>query len=1634
MPAREAYFLHWYNLEGGARWHSGTKPRAADGLHWLRLDTEAVSFTIPSQAEVQLVAAPGERLAGVEFFVSNGAGLFLQRLPEFSSDALQHYRLNEPDELQILIRGNGSAQPRYAVFYSDIRHQGKVAEAIALNLEAFQVRDGGLLPQSFYHLPAAQALSLSDIAPGQFQLELYYVYPPSHNGQPSDFRLYWESPEQGLQQLILTAQAQRTPAPESLPQALPLSRRQRLSLALDASTRLFSDSELLIRLSPLPAPAAEESNNPGNAAAAPEFDPAQLTNAQLLQQQLRDPHYPAQTLAALAQLPQSELRLPDSLNDLMRQSIASRLSHQAALLPAASSQPATRRSYLDSAYQLHADRRPYTLLRQHRAALIQGIQQASFYPLQPALDYHLPQRSGATQAQVHLLLPGDKRTAAFKLQLDQEEPLQLLYLPALARAPGQALAGVHGLALHSVLSEYQDSALPWAVELLESPLADVASASFTLPAQTRQIQLQQDTGAPGQVALSYRAEHRYQVREPELLALRQLYSATAMAAQFQQLLDTQCSTAGGTGAPAGSLKYALQQQAETILWPVCRELFDLRAIYLANIQEDQHRLQDWLRGQSDGAQPASTGVAVLTGQDSAFLPLLQRSAELSEQGENYLSDSLLRYVIRHGDKASVSAAYGRLHSRYLAQQDWEHRLQLAVTAYLRFPNAEGLQQVASAMADTGRNASAALLFSLITRPATPSANLLEALLNAGFWQHVAQASSQLPEPERAYWATRLALAQLDFSAATAHYQAASLSQYCVPAQLLNCLPQHQVTSPAALQWRDAAHQVAAFKEQRWFDHLSRASSDPAFVLSPGDQLEFAPGRAQALRILVRQLYPAGSTQSSPDWLLLRGATGEEQHLPLQGLLPNPNLQDANGQWLLGERAEWLLTPAQFAGQHWPERFSLHSVNGPLALQFFSLEGTPAEPTLAAPASTTLSWTQAHCAGWHEWRQRYQIKQNAAAADEPARLSFSASARTQQLTLPPTHLGSSACLWPPPGPPSGLAPAAALIKVPPPAQQQALDLLWQWQQSGASQQLVEAAFKLAQRAPEQAARLAPLLNLASWQSLPVSHGGQGYRSVSPDHWTALSPRQRSRQELSQWPSQARLLDPQRPLQIKLYAASAGEYVLRLHTTQPFFLTPQPARAQLRLDQEALMEIPLAAEQVTQVPLSLAAGYHQFHLSISQRHPNQLFYISIAGLEQDSRQVLNFAVATSDAPLVWELEQPAILRIDRWQDGQIHSQWQIQEQAGALQLGADGDAAQQLLRVSQLVYQAAASATDNGPTSSEQALQAGIRYHPPALAAAPPLPAPPTRPAVVDTLPRGGQEDGTWRYQLNHRRIRPLSDEDNRQPDRYLEFAAAYLQADADARHFSDLSVRYRLRQGGLSAGGDSYGVAARHLRRLGQDQWQWRSQARALGQHDGGRLNWSASLRSSLTYIDTWNAHWYQLPQVELFARHVQRNSTDADAVLDNQVYTRYQDQHAYGYRLGDTWVYQPDLHTQLRLGLVLSSNERLASWDNFSHRLELRRYLQDSDITGYWRRRYAFQDRHRSRASHNDQLGLRLNWELSKSRSRRWTLDISADYDLQSANPVLNFGLSWDRSNGRGYRDDPPGAIHFRELRDQFSE
>ncbi len=570
-------------------------------------------------------------------------------------------------------------------------------------------------------------------------------------------------------------------------------------------------------------------------------------------------------------------------------------------------------------------------------------------------------------------------------------------------------------------------------------------------------------------------------------------------------------------------------------------------------------------------------------------------------------------------------------------------------------------------------------------------------------------------------------------------------------------------------------------------------------------------------------------------------------------------------------------------------------------------------------------------------------------------------------------------------------------------------------------------------------------VAEWKNTPLIQQSAGVKHVEIRGWNPESPSLRVVKAMTQPLSyEDHILFDERRMALYIENYEASTLTVSMNTMDAGFLPAGDMAVRCYLDDEPLHRIMLTSNHPESTfTLDVEPGEHVLHIEILEKIENQVLKINIRDPLSDQRidskrTVLEniyertYHIATAEAPVVFEIEGPAVIRIDERRRGKQTIRYKtIGYGWEKVLLHPPPGEDRALFRVFRLMKSRPSEITRIRRTKKtpqpvpEPLIKSDMSVIPESF-------------PIHDRYDLGGQEDGLFSLTGGfHRRaeedLEGGSDYESREHDEFFEIEGAYRYYDEYSNRYSRLSVLSRRR----SRGDPSYGIIGDlTLKKRGRPlshRFLTHLYMQDVKTDKGEHAAWSAGLRTIHLKTDSLGLRTRHTPYISLFFRHSSLNKKTVESVetVDRDVFTLYKRDHKGGLRLGDTIVFRPWTDTEWFLRAVLSSNENYIPLypDHVSLTYGWKQFIRDFQIDFQHKMTYYLEDNDRDGGYPENSVGVDLSW-------RRWrveTLCLEARAGLEWVSETGGFNgaayLSVYYGNGRANRDFRPGEIDFPSLR-----
>ena len=568
--------------------------------------------------------------------------------------------------------------------------------------------------------------------------------------------------------------------------------------------------------------------------------------------------------------------------------------------------------------------------------------------------------------------------------------------------------------------------------------------------------------------------------------------------------------------------------------------------------------------------------------------------------------------------------------------------------------------------------------------------------------------------------------------------------------------------------------------------------------------------------------------------------------------------------------------------------------------------------------------------------------------------------------------------------------------------------------------------------EQAAILASTISRiranSQWQLLNSFEQSDGVWVRRYQGWQAESPQSRLFQALIEEPQTAdELLRNGSSQIISVFNPEKSSLVLQLKSVMPFFVRSQPLKLSYQLDNNKpeLIEVGSARQNLH---LSLNSGKHSIKITVLEAPVHHRLWMSIHngdGLSLSVDKSRRYHLASKEQPLIYYLQGPAWLRIDKYvnQKTQTHYQY-ISAGEQRLTLGVNAQENNAYYRVFKRVenqtVKPAKYITWNLGEVDEKLLKSDLNLPDPHSIQATTL-------NLTDGWRLGKQQKGTTSLILTNVDQNLIIDELAVTTDQYLESELAYREyLNMTGRWFYIAGVG-RIR----NEGNPTLGIKSRLRGRFDWNSVDWTLDGRAYAQALMSGTESSAQIRLRLSQTRWLGRRFYHLPKADVFFRWLSagKNTDTENQRVDRDVYSDYKKDHPSGVRLSESLIYRMYQDAEFYVDGSLLTNANWIELDQYSGRVGARMQWGDARWDLNARKLQFKKDDDRLQARSRDIIQAKFLLEKWIYPRYRAELATAIDHDVKSGDDTIRIQFSVHQSEGRGYRDYSPAETLFRNVR-----
>jgi len=783
----EAYSqdLRWDNIESAPEWINGVKPEFDDlwQMHRVRLNPQQQTTVLLPAYENLRLYHPKQSLIGKELdiYATNGTGLAVKQTPQSSTDG--HSLVlspNSPTPLLIHISRPKTQTGSFetALFVSrrvpinDIAPYRNLVWSSAhwclLAQEPFA------LPELYNQLSAGQEQSFDVTGPVRLALKNRLDYEQHASELIQDYRIRYRLDQDKDQELNFSTSVE-TGRIVTVNTAIEVVGREeqayleipngRHKLVLQADRPLYmqvlaqTEHDYLFRDLNNPRLPVEKIRTQN---LLPSAD--LVLQAQTAKRIARDNSRKAGGMVAGNLLREAALQRRDYPAGLTEaEQLRGFSSFYRDLLPSKKAATTPQFTAYFLAESLHAVNRPQSdamLADQHLADALKRVGNGYFTSLTGiANEYTLPEQQSAGTVR----LIADKRDCVLRrlrIEIDRQ-PTQDVALRCESELEPEAFTrslaetalirlqqepDSHNVSLDALFSAHAQPA----------PIIATAVYELPLPKEARTIKIWQtsESAKPLNIALQYRAaktfslsEHSYLARLRDSLGKRLSPSPAGQQLKnewqpLQRLLQSEYRLYKASTASTQTVSSVDKQAPDN-------------EIALAKNAERQ---QQWL----EALEHWGNAVNYSSGLSQQQAQLAQANA-LTRLGEDYLAESLRRYLSLYAEASVAEQAVSQLTERYQAQNNNAALLTLAAAMHIHRPSAAHNRLLLDALLKNGEYRFALLLGLSSEQP--PLEALLTAAYQLQWWESYQALQNQLPPAQRSFWQGLKAQRHGDYQAA-----------------------------------------------------------------------------------------------------------------------------------------------------------------------------------------------------------------------------------------------------------------------------------------------------------------------------------------------------------------------------------------------------------------------------------------------------------------------------------------------------------------------------------------------------------------------------------------------------------------------------------------------------------------------------------------------------------------------------------------------------------------------------------------------------------------------------------------------------------------------------------------------------
>ncbi|MCB1984069.1 MAG: hypothetical protein KDF49_01415 [Nitrosomonas sp.] len=1262
--------------------------------------------------------------------------------------------------------------------------------------------------------------------------------------------------------------------------------------------------------------------------------------------------------------------------------------------------------------------------------------------------YMLPSRTSPGLLRVIADLDNSVENGVFMVQFDDEQPvrLQINKSSLLAETKYADSPGTAGLRL--LQQNVRDIGLPLNLDgafnrwFVASPIVSSGFLEIDLPAKVRQIKIWQPESAIGNVrlAIQHRISRFFTLSEMDYLHMVHAFSNEQDS--YHQFFRTFSGEAPDS---------VLEKELVNHWLPLMRFLKSQHALYTTSVSKpipfSTNPLNfltdedlDKLFTQAEKAQndqrwivALETWTEILHGSPTVAITRqaeMKRVQALYQLGEFFLMEQQLRGLLFYAqDTVLRQFAFKRLKAFYRDTDDTD-KLQLLLSAMLHSePKPEYLSELVTVLLENEQPEMALMIGLVLPEVHLPLETMIQAAYQSNWWTVFFTLIDYLPDDHtKNFWRAQYAIEQGDYEIALDFFEDAGENgekwhQFLQEGiQLRNDLSERKVDAvvpwvqwrmnhPGPRHWREEQNIITDYAGAVSLYNSARDISSQAFLATTEKPVKLSFIGPIRLRVDARPVHPPEDITIDA-WLKLRSKNG----LRLMPINNNrqvdwPTIISHEG-WAVGQRAteEFNFGP----GHHEIELSGFDRsflINVFVQRPVFDLGVLPPlnHPSLVDWLANNFALTDSA----DFLKSHFPVSDFQDSIDWPDRTQVAAG-NVEAIIARYTDLQE--------------ANSQDLMTL----------LLWLAELNLEYQEYAMVkAEALAAKYPE-AVELRPLLARLSrqsgWLTMTNFQYSAGLRFIKIDGWQPETPVWRVRKALIM------------PMQLdEQVITGSNRLILSMNNLSPTvmkvlllqdnvrYMKPVPLNVFYQLDEQMPVTIELTADNpMTEVEIPIPAGGHTLKFGAVNPVTNQFVRVRITESGQAVQTNLaerGYHVATRDDPVVFNVEGPAWLRIDKLKNGEnFISYREIESGFEEITISPELDEQEILVRVFQrhpalrqaeILNRRTVVPAESVPEGLVTVEQNGG----------------PDKIVLHDSFPLGSQEDGTW--SINNAAVSRRNFGDifgSNDSERFFESSATHRYYNANRGVYFRTDFMGRAREHGEPSFGVSESMIYQPraipvgIRLDGSIHMQ---QFNRPGNHD---VEWAAQFDMSVFQRREINPKTWYTPELSFFHRVMSLPATTLDDNrIDQDVYTKYKADHQRGVRISNVLTHRPWLDTlwQTRFSVVSNENGNIFHPDHLWFSVNWRQLIGKLDVDIGYRLIHFFSDNYRVNSFDRHSFVFNTAWNQWRINQQRIEVGLMfrRDFDIPNYNGLLY--LSWHFGRGRMYRDFHPREISFRDIRQQ---